>query len=563
MLTIFGLFLTILVPFFFLTWRRILAPDGQPLGRLRRVAMFAAGIALALSLFDLGALAHLSLRQAVSIRTFALAMTAFGIYLTLHRATPERHRRPLVLATFAFALVAGCEFVFVWDRMNTVFKFYLEAWLLFGLASGTVLCELFRGGRARSRWRLAWQGIVGAAVAVAAFTSVSGAWGTLTHRHTAGPRWTLDGTAYLKRSDPQELAAFEWINRNVTGLPVLVEAYGPSYGEYARVAMNTGLPIVLGWDYHVFQRGHGWAEINRRKADIETIFTSKDEPRVAAVLRRYHAALVYVGPLERRTYAGGNLADFTKWTDLLTPVYRNPAVTIFAVNGSSIGAPPPLTIETTRRSPRPRRRRPRPRTRSASSASRGASPAIAPATSTSPTSATAASRSSTATSSRWQPGAGGGPPRASSRTPATSRSVRTATSTSPTPGTAACRSSTPPGATSASSARTSTAPAGSRWTPAGACGWRTPATTGSCASRPPASAISSSAARPDNPNLLAAPTGIAVDAHGRVYVCDNDHGRLAVFDANGALVTAFPVPGWRREVFSEPYVSISGEGLCS
>jgi len=344
-LTIFGLFLTILVPFFFLTWRRILAPDGQPLSRLRRAAMVAAGIALALSLFDLGALAHLSLRQAVSIRTFALAMTAFGIYLALHRATPERHRRQLVLTTFAFALLAGCEFVFVWDRMNTVFKFYLEAWLLFGLASGPVLCELFRGEMARSRWRLAWQGIVGAAVAVAAFTSVSGAWGALTHRHTAGPRWTLDGTAYLRRSDPQELATFEWINRNVTGLPVLVEAYGPSYGEYARVAMNTGLPIVLGWDYHVFQRGHGWAEINRRKADLETIFTSKDEPRVAAVLRRYHAALIYVGPLERRAYAGGNLADFTKWTDLLTPVYRNPAVTIFAVNGSSIGAPPPLTIE--------------------------------------------------------------------------------------------------------------------------------------------------------------------------------------------------------------------------
>ena len=108
--------------------------------------------------------------------------------------------------------------------------------------------------------------------------------------------------------------------------------------------MNTGLPIVLGWYYHVFQRGHGWAEINRRKADLDTIFTSKDEPMVAAVLRRYHAALIYVGPLERRAYAGGNLADFTKWTDLLTPVYRNPAVTIFAVNGSSIGAPPPLTI---------------------------------------------------------------------------------------------------------------------------------------------------------------------------------------------------------------------------
>ena len=36
--------------------------------------------------------------------------------------------------------------------------------------------------------------------------------------------------------------------------PVLVEAAGPSYQEFGRVSMNTGLPIVLGWEYHVFQR---------------------------------------------------------------------------------------------------------------------------------------------------------------------------------------------------------------------------------------------------------------------------------------------------------------------
>ena len=94
MLTIFGFFLTLLVPFFFLTWRALLAPEGQPLGRLRRAAMFAAGIALALSLLDPGALVHLSLRQAVSIRTFALAMTSFGLFLALHRATPERAPPP-------------------------------------------------------------------------------------------------------------------------------------------------------------------------------------------------------------------------------------------------------------------------------------------------------------------------------------------------------------------------------------------------------------------------------------------------------------------------------------
>ena len=558
-LTIFGLFLTLLVPFFFLTWRRILAPDGQPLTRLRRAAMIAGGVALALSLANLGALAHLSLRQAASIRTFALAMTAFGAYLTLHRATPERHRRPLLLATFAFALVAGCEFVFVWDRMNTVFKFYLEAWLLFGLASGTVLCELFRGGGARSRWRLAWEAAVGAAVAVAAFTSVSGAWGAVTHRHAAGPRWTLDGTAYLRRDDPQELAAFQWINHNVTGLPVLVEAYGPSYGEYARVAMNTGLPIVLGWDYHVFQRGHGWAEINRRKADLETIFTSKDEPRVAALLRHYHAALVYVGPLERRTYAGGNLADFTKWTDLLTPVYRNPAVTIFAVNGSSFGAPPPLTVET------------------AEEPQAAAPPAAAqdPLGVLRQPRGIACDRAGNVYVADF----------GNCRIQKFDRDLKPVAAWGRR-GTAAGEFQDPCGVAVGPDGNVYVAdtwngrvqvfdPAGhylrefgtNLYGPRGiavdASGAVFVADTGN------ARVVRFSneghvetewGGRGSEPGKLDGPVGICLSPDGTVLVCDNGNSRLAVFDRNGTLLQTIKVSDWRSEVFSEPYVAAAGDG---
>lgn len=558
-LTIFGLFLTLLIPFFFLTWRRILAPGGEPLTRLRRAAMVAAGVALALSLLDVGALAHLVLRQAPSIRTFALAMTAFGLYLTLHRATPERHRRPLLLATFAFALVAGCEFVFVWDRMNTVFKFYLEAWLLLGLASGGVFCDLFRGDPARGRARLAWQGIVGAAVAAAAFTSVSGAWGAVTHRHTAGPRWTLDGTAYLETRDPQELAAFEWINRNVRGLPVLAEAYGPSYGEYARVSMNTGLPIVLGWDYHVFQRGHRWAEINRRKSDLETIFTSADEPRVAAVLRHDHIALVYVGALERRTYAGGNLADFERWTDLLTPVYRNPGVTIFAVNGGALENPPPLTIAA---APEPA----------------GATPAAPAAQDPIGVLRQPRGLACDAAGNVYVADFG------NCRIQKFDRNLKPVAAWGRR-GTGTGEFQDPCGV--------AVGPDGNVYV---ADTWNARVQVFDAAGRylrefganlyGPRGVAVDAAGRvwvadtgnnrlirfsadgrqdlvidpPAPPGKLAGPQGIALDAHGRLYVCDNDHGRLVVFSGDGVLLRTFAVPGWRREVYSEPFAAVDGGG---
>ena len=100
----------------------------------------------------------------------------------------------------------------------------------------------------------------GALLLVAAFTALTAAAGVISTRRVQTPRPSLDGTAYLALRDPNENAAFEWINREVGGIPVIAEAYGPSYQEYARVSMNTGLPSVLGWDYHVHQRAHAWPE---------------------------------------------------------------------------------------------------------------------------------------------------------------------------------------------------------------------------------------------------------------------------------------------------------------
>jgi len=66
--------------------------------------------------------------------------------------------------------------------------------------------------------------------------------------------------------------------------------------------------------------------------------------------------------------------------------------------------------------------------------------------------------------------------------------------------------------------------------------------------------------RPRTARRLAEPSGIAVDERNRVLVCDNDNGRLVVFDTDGTYLRAFPVPGWRREVYSEPHVAVDGHG---
>jgi DNA-binding beta-propeller fold protein YncE len=64
----------------------------------------------------------------------------------------------------------------------------------------------------------------------------------------------------------------------------------------------------------------------------------------------------------------------------------------------------------------------------------------------------------------------------------------------------------------------------------------------------------------DGAGELREPNGLTVDRSGRVWVCDNGNARLVAFDKDGTFLTQFPVPGWKREVFSEPNVVADANG---
>ena len=294
---IFGLFLFIGIPFVFALWRRTLRPVELPLGIVRRLAMWVVGLTvLTCWVASVPAVEHLlpfGMKGSLRLGLAILAVLAFSV--AIQRGLTSTQRVAVSMLAFAFAVTAGTDVVFVWDRMNTIFKFYLEAWLLFAAAGAAATAELWRGLIRRPLLRHAWQFGLVVLLGLGAFTAVTGVWAVVHTDRVPTPEPTLDGTAYLAEQAPLERAAYEWLNDNVAGIPVMAEAYGPSYQDYARVAMNTGLPIVLGWDYHVSQRAQRWPDINKRKDDLKKLYTTDSEQVAAEILRKYHIALVYVG----------------------------------------------------------------------------------------------------------------------------------------------------------------------------------------------------------------------------------------------------------------------------
>jgi uncharacterized membrane protein len=224
-----------------------------------------------------------------------------------------------------------------------VFKFWFGAWWLTAIAAGVAAWWLLgKGRRAGRRPRprtLVWLGAVAVAALLAVLYPVSAVPERVRDRIDP-TAWTLDGMAFLPEAVYEDehgsyrlgrdLEAIRWARAAIPGSPVILEGVTPAYRWGNRFSVYTGLPAVIGWDYHeVQQRGNG-EEINRRVHDVERFYASPSVHEAQAVLRRYGVAYVFAGELERRYYGAAGVAKLRRMP-ALAQVYDRGGVEVYRV----------------------------------------------------------------------------------------------------------------------------------------------------------------------------------------------------------------------------------------
>lgn len=240
----------------------------------------------------------------------------------------------LLLALAGVGLTLTPEFVYLRDqfgwRMNTIFKFYFQTWILWGLVAGYASLRLWQVIKSGWGWlfRLAWTLVIAMALAYPAF----GLWMRFNSVRT--DNLNLDGTAYIERFNPDEAAAMAWLRQAPFGVVAEASIPGASYTSYGRIATHTGLPAVLGWPGHESQWRGGVTEMGSRQTDLQRLYQTTNWEEAEAILRQYQVRYVVIGPLERSTYR----VSETKFQNHLKAVFQREQVTIYEVNLSAAGA---------------------------------------------------------------------------------------------------------------------------------------------------------------------------------------------------------------------------------
>jgi YYY domain-containing protein len=286
-----------------------------PLSRLKELRPYAIWIEIALAAFV--ALLAFFAYEGVTISWVALPLAALAGILLLRPDMPAVKRAVLLMIGTGLALTLAVEVItLVGDlgRMNTIFKIYMQAWILFSVSAAAAFAWLLPSfPQWKSHWRAIYQVGLYTLLAGAFLFTLTATTDKISDRMTPSAPRTLDSITFMNYSQhwdgqnmelAEDYRAIRWLQDNVQGSPVIVEANCTEYRWCTRMTIYTGLPGVVGWNWHQRQQRALIPPnlITDRVAEIGVFYTTTDVELARAFLRKYDVRYIIVGQLERNVY---------------------------------------------------------------------------------------------------------------------------------------------------------------------------------------------------------------------------------------------------------------------
>ena len=284
----------------------------------------------------------------VKIAIVALPLCVWALALLLAPGQPDGKKLLFFMAGTGLLLTIVVELVhLVGDigRMNVVFKLYLQAWMLMTLVAGIGLAITWRD---QSQWRgrnqILFQVPLILLLTSALMFPIFATRDKVTDRMNPDAPHTLDGMKYMESSRfqvngvdmdlGQDYRAILWMQENIEGSPVILEAQAYEYYWGNRYTIYTGLPGVVGWNYHQRQQRAltGSDKVQARVDEVNGFFLSLDEDFVRNYLEKYRVEYIIVGQQEKAFYPQEALMKFPAYNGILwDEVYREDSTVIYRV----------------------------------------------------------------------------------------------------------------------------------------------------------------------------------------------------------------------------------------
>lgn len=246
----------------------------------------------------------------------------------------------LALILLSTLLIIVPEFIYAKDiypahyRANTMFKLVYQSFMMLSLCCGYIITRNISYVKNLTsssisilkKYALCYYLIIGfsltSLVLAYPYYAVNSYFGGLKKYYG------LNGISYLQQLYPTDYAAIIWLNKYVKGHPVILEAQGDSYTDYARISANTGLPTVLGWTVHEWLWRKTYDVPAPRITDVKTLYETSDKHIAKQLIQKYNISYIFIGDLEKQKYPAMN---DEKFLDLGKLMYTNGTTKIYKI----------------------------------------------------------------------------------------------------------------------------------------------------------------------------------------------------------------------------------------